>query len=110
MRFARLFEFEAGQLLLCITTDSDVDGYVLSLETYHQGVFIRTGLPFSDLSDASESMNELTKQKAERLHQTLTQFGADPDQKARSKTGNETIENVEKWLRDRPDQSGQLGE
>lgn len=107
MRFARLFEFEAGQLLLTITTDSDVDGYVLSLETYHQGVFIRTGLPFSNFSDASESMDELTQQKAERLHQTLTQFGADSDQKARSKTGNETIENVEKWLRGRPDQSGE---
>ncbi len=27
-----------------------------------------------------------------------------------SASGNETIENFEKWLRDRPDQSGQLGE
>ena len=106
MRFARLFEFEAGQLLLCITTDSDVEGYVLSLETYHQGAFIRTGLPFTNFGDASESMDELTQHKAEMLHQTLIQLSVDPNKKVRSKSGKDTIEAFEKWLRDEPKQPG----
>jgi hypothetical protein len=72
MKFARLLDFETGQLLVSITTDSDVKGYVLSVETYHQGAFIRSGVPFPSFSDASDAMNKLTDDHAEQIFHSLT--------------------------------------
>lgn len=100
MRFARLFEFTSGQLLLNITTDVDVDGFVLSLETYYQGSFVRTGLPFSTFSDASESMDEVTDQQADQLYQSLILAG---DRPTIGRGKNEALEGFEDWIKNNPE-------
>ena len=98
MKFARVFDFKAGQLLMSITTDSDVEGYVLSLETYYQGAFIRTGLPFTTFGDASESMDDLTDQRAEQLFISLIQAIGNPSTITIGKGQQEALESFEKWL------------
>lgn len=98
MKFARIFEFKTGQLLLSITTNSDVNGYVLSLETYHLGSFIRSGIPFSNFGDAAETMEELTHQKAELLFQSLIDCVEKPAAMHISKVIPGVIYGFEKWL------------
>lgn len=99
MRFARIFEFKTGQLLISLTTDSDVDGFVLSLETYHLGTFIRTGLPFSNYADAISSMDNLTDQKAETLYQSLVKVVDFPEHSSIRNSERAMVEGFENWLK-----------
>lgn len=105
MKFARLFNFPTGQLLLFIDTDEETDCYILRIETYHNGVFIRSGVPFSNFGDASEAMDELTGEKAEELHRSFTEM-VDPEiptPKSPELSGPQTrvdgsIEGMEDWI------------
>lgn len=96
MRFARVFEFKTGQLLVTIAIDSENEGYLLSLETYYQGTHIRTGLPFASFGDASESMDELSEQKAEALYRSILKIAEEPP-KPKGISG--AIEGFENWLK-----------
>lgn len=80
-RFARLFEFKNGQLLLTVGEISDIPGTTLSIETQSSdGVAVGTGLSFSKRADAEAAMDELTTGKAEELHGALIALTTDPGQ------------------------------
>lgn len=96
MRFARLFDFEAGQLLLCITINDDLNGFLLSVETFHQCAFIKTGLAFTKLEEAIESLEGFSEQQAEELYQSLTKAISEPPRIMTSGI----VEGFEAWLKD----------
>jgi hypothetical protein len=101
MRFARLFNFPTGQLLLFIDTDEETDCYILRIETYHNGVFIRSGIPFSNFGDASEAMDELTEEKAETLHASLIGIAEDPAPRNNTispRQADGSVEGLEDWI------------
>lgn len=79
-RFARLFEFETGQLLLTISEISDLPGTTMSIETQHDGVSIGTGLSFTNRLEAQAAMDEVSTSKAQELHQAMITCITDPGQ------------------------------
>lgn len=106
MKFARLFNFSTGQLLLLIASESTTDGYVLQLETYHSEVFIQSGIAFSTFSDASDAMDAMTEDKAEQLYKALIDIVAPEIPTPKSPTlsistqspKGGTIEGLEEWI------------
>lgn len=70
-RFARLFDFSGGQLLLTVGKISGILGTTLSIETQHNGISIGTGLSFDNRADAEAAMDEITTDSAEGLHAAM---------------------------------------
>ena len=79
-RFARLFDFSGGQLLLTVGEIDDIPGTTLNVETQHNGCDIGTGLPFDNRADAEAAMDEMTTDRAEGLHATMIACITDPQQ------------------------------
>ncbi len=80
-RFARLFDFENGQLLLTVGEISDIPGTTLSIETQYDGHSVGTGLNFANRADAA--MDEMTTDRAEGLHAAMVDCISDPGQLSR---------------------------
>lgn len=94
MKFARLFDYKTGQLLLSITLNSDLNGMLLNIETFHQGTFIKTGLPFTELEAARAALEGFSDQQAEELYGHLIKAVSEPKRAATSGILN----GFETWL------------
>jgi hypothetical protein len=82
-RFARLFDFENGQLLLTVDEISDIPGTTLSIEPQYNGHSVGTGLNFANRADAEAAMDEMTTDRAEGLHAAMVYCISDPGQLSR---------------------------
>jgi hypothetical protein len=94
-RFARLFDFSGGQLLLTVGEIDDIPGTTLNVETQHNGCDIGTGLPFDNRADAEAAMAEMTTEKAEELHTAMVDCIGDPKQLTKIRTSFVDIRNAE---------------